>query len=205
MNKLLVAVALAAAANSALAGGFFDEPAVYGGIGYAKTNFNDDDQFDGMSLDDSDNGIHAFGGYRFNRYFAVELGVRDLGQYSARSGSISVKDEFTATTIGAVGLLPLGDNFSLYGRVGAGVVRLDEKVHYAGDRFSDDDTGGTSSLGLGVEFRPMGKSGLAVRLGWESHFFTVKTSRRAGNYFYDEKFDQRIDSYGLDVAYYFSL
>lgn len=206
MKKVLCAAAFVAAAQGALAGGFFNEPAVYGGLGFANTHFDDDDQFEGLRLDTSDKGIHVFGGYQFNPYFAVELSVRDLGEYSAHNNLGSLKDEFTATTIGAVGFLPLGANFSLYGRVGAGVVRLDSKATVNGyGHFSDDDTGGTSSLGAGVEYRPMGKSGLALRLGWESHFFTVKSAYRVGYYYYDEKFDQRIDTYGLDVAYYFSL
>lgn len=211
MRKSLIALCVAfgvnaLAANSVLADGFFDQPAVYGGVGYAKTHFNDDDQFDGIDSDTRDNGLHVFGGYQFNPYFAAEVSTRDLGEYSARGNGVTYREEFAATTIGAVGFLPLGSGFSLYGRVGVGAITLDEKVSYAGGHDSDDDAGGVSSFGAGVEYR---NSGLALRVGWESHLFTVETTRivTVGNYTYfdDDEYDQRIDSFGLDIAYYFSL
>lgn len=211
MKKSLIALGLVFGANIFAAGaasaeGFFNQPAVYGGLGYAKTHFDDDDQFYGIDADSRDSGLHLFGGYQFNPYFAVEVSTRDLGEYTARGYGIVYREEFTATTIGAVGFLPLGSGFSLYGRVGAGAVTLDEKVSYAGGHDSDDDTGGVSTLGAGVEYR---NSGLALRLGWESHFFTVETTQiySSGNRVYidDEEYDQRIDSFGLDIAYYFSL
>lgn len=211
MKKGVIALGLAIGANIFAAGyvsaeGFFNNSAVYGGIGYAKTHFDDDDQFDGVDADFRDNGFHVFGGYQFNPYLAVEVSTRDLGEYTARGPGFVYSEEFTATTIGAVGFLPLGSGFSVYGRVGAGAVTLDEKVSYSGGRDSDDDVGGVSSLGAGVEYR---NSGLALRLGWESHFFTVETTQiySSGNRIYidEEEYDQRIDSFGLDIAYYFSL
>ena len=209
MKGTLFAVALAAAASNAFSQGFFDQSAVYGGLGYAKHSFDDDGQLSGTNLDDEDNGLHAFGGYRFNKYLAAELSVRDLGEYKARGAGFTYSSEFSAITIGAVGFLPLGDRFSLYGRVGAGGVSLDEKLIGNGLRISDDDSGSTVTLGAGVEFRPFGTDGLAMRLGWESHFFTVETEYlvTVGNvsYWVEDDFDQRIDSFGLDIAWYFTL
>lgn len=210
MAKFWMMVFAFALATTARAEGFFSEPAAYGGLGFAKHSFDDDGQFRGFSRDDKDDGLHLFGGYRFNRNFAVELSARYLGEYTVRSNTLSYKSEFTGITVGAVGMLPLGDNFSLYGRVGLGVVTLDERLSGSGyGRHSDDDSGGTTSLGLGVEYRPAGTNGLALRLGWETHFFTVETTRvvNVNGFLFvdDDEFDQRIDSFGLDIAYYFSL
>lgn len=211
MRRSLIAFAIVMGsyvftASGAFADGFFHQPAVYGGLGYAKTHFNDDGQFDGLTADTRDKGLHVFGGYQFNPYFAVEVSTRDLGEYGAQGYDAVYREEFAATTIGAVGFLPLGSGFSLYGRIGAGAIALDEKVSYAGGHDSDDDAGGVSTLGAGVEYR---NSGLALRLGWESHFFTVETAQvfTAGNYAYidEDEYDQRIDSFGFDIAYYFSL
>ncbi len=206
MKKSLIALSLVLGASAALAEGFFDKPAAYGGVGFASTHFDDDDQFDGLDVDTRDNGLHVFGGYQFNPYFAVELSARDLGEYTTGSGAVYYKERFTATTVGGIGFLPLGSGFSLYGRAGLGAVTLEEKVSYAGGRDNEDDTGGVSSIGAGLEYR---NSGLALRLGWESHFFTVQTTRLIviGNtaYFDDDEYHQRIDSFGLDIAYYFSL
>lgn len=206
MRKSLIALCVVFGTSGAWAGGFIDQPAAYGGIGFANTHFDDDDQFDNVDTDTRDNGLHVFGGYQFNPYFAVELSVRDLGEYSARIQNIAYKEEFSAVTIGAVGFLPLGSGFSLYGRLGAGAITLDEKVTYGGYRDSDDDTGGVTTLGAGLEYR---NSGLALRLGWETHLFTVETTSitRSGNFYYfdEDEYDQRIDTFGLDVAYYFSF
>lgn len=209
MGKILLAAVLSAAASNAFSQGFFDQSAVYGGLGYAKHSFDDDGQFRGAQLDDEDNGLHAFGGYRFNKYLAAELSVRDLGEYQARAAGFAYQSEFSAVTIGAVGFLPLGDRFSLYGRLGAGSVSMDEKLTGPGVRVSDDDSGGTVTLGAGVEFRPFGTDGLAMRLGWESYFFTVETEYLlyVNNvaYWVEDEFDQRIDTFGLDIAWYFTL
>jgi OmpA-OmpF porin, OOP family len=207
MRTGLIALGIMLMANGALAGGFIENPAVYGGIGLANTHFDDDDQFEWASVDTRDSGIHAFGGYQFNRYLAVELSARDLGEYRADDGYTRHKEEFSAVTIGAVGFLPLGSSgFSLYGRIGAGVVSLDERVSEPGWSDSSSDSGGTSSLGAGIEYR---NSGFALRAGWESHFFTVQTTQYfdTGRYIYEdeEEYSQRIDSFGLDIAYYFSL
>lgn len=209
MKKSLIALCAVLGTSGALAGGFIDKPAVYGGIGSAKTSFDDDGLSDDMgstSEDTEDKGLHVFGGYQFNPYFAVELSSRDLGEYTSQSPSFVYKEEFSALTIGAVGFLPLGSGFSLYGRVGAGAITLDEKYSSAGFHDRNDDAGGVSTLGAGVEFR---NSGLAVRLGWETHLFTVETETyfNSGNYYYydEDEYDQRIDTFGLDIAYYFSL
>lgn len=209
MKKTLLALTLSTLAGVATAQGFINEPAAYGGLGYAKLSFDDDGQLSGTSQDDDDKGIHFWGGYRFNQYFAVELSARDLGEYTASGPDFRYEEEFSAVTIGAVGFLPLGDYVSLYGRIGAGWISLDEKLTTSSYRISDDDSGGVSTLGAGVEFRPMGRDKLAIRLGWESHFFTVETKQiiRVGNVsiLIEDDYDQRIDSFGLDVAYYFSL
>lgn len=209
MNRVLRVAALAVAASNTFAQGFFNQPVAYGGLGYARQSFDDDGQLRGTHLDDEDRGLHFFGGYRFNRYLAAELSVRDLGKYRARGSGFSYTSEFSAITLGAVGFLPLGEYFSLYGRVGAGGVRLDERFAGNGLRVSDDDSGSTVTLGAGIEYRPFGHEGLALRLGWESHFFTVETDYLVtiGNvsYWVEDEFDQRIDSFGLDIAWYFTL
>jgi OmpA-OmpF porin, OOP family len=210
MKKSLIALFAVLGTSGALAGGFIDQPAVYGGIGSAKSSFDDDGLYGDLgsrSDDTDDKGLHVFGGFQFNPYFAVELSSRDLGEYSAQSPSFIYKQEFSALTIGAVGFLPLGSGFSLYGRVGAGGISMDERYSSTTDRDRNDDAGGVSTLGAGIEFR---NSGLAVRVGWETHMFTVETETvyYSGNYYYyedEDEYDQRIDTFGVDIAYYFSL
>ncbi|MBS1207767.1 MAG: hypothetical protein H6R19_165 [Proteobacteria bacterium] len=68
-----------------------------------------------------------FGGYAFNKNFALEASYIDFGKYKASghdaSGtSISDSLDAKAFSIGAVGSYPLGDSFSLDGKLGVGLV-----------------------------------------------------------------------------------
>ena len=57
-------------------------------------------------------------GYRFSPYWAVELGYYDLGEYDFSSGSIAGTAKAKSVGLSVVGILPLGDMFDVYGRLG---------------------------------------------------------------------------------------
>lgn len=216
-------ISTAAQAEQRFNNSFFSEPAVYGGLGASRTSLDDDGYYDDIfsdlgagqpRTDDDDTGAHVFGGFRFNQHFAVELGTRDLGNYKASSATATYKQNFGAATVSAVGFLPMGKYVSLYGQAGLGSIGVSEKLTIDNFRAKSDDAAGTATLGAGVELRPMGQDGPALRLGWQSYFFSVRYDRYyvsgAGSnvqvFFRDENhYDQRIDTYGLDLAYYFSL
>ena len=69
-------------------------------------------------------GYKLFGGYQLNRNFAVEGGYFDLGRFNYAVNTTSL-DTFTSDTrvrglnLDLVGILPLTDQFSVFGRVGA--------------------------------------------------------------------------------------
>ena len=81
-----------------------------------------------------------FGGYQVNPNFAVEAGVADLGRISNDSGRIRSHGEY----VDAVGLLPLGSNFSLLGSAGLAHVNLNTS--------NGDASGMGLKLGLGGEY-----------------------------------------------------
>jgi len=84
------------------------------------------------STDDSDIGYQAAFGYRFTRYVALELGLSQYGSLTSTatgdidpgdgSGFVPVKVELAfnvgGPVIAGVGILPLGEKFELYGRIG---------------------------------------------------------------------------------------
>ncbi len=77
-----------------------------------------------LSSDNRDRAYRVFGGYQFNRYVAVEAAFFDLGHFSFRSttvpaGTLDGNFKLQGGGVDAVGTLPLTDNFSLLGRVGA--------------------------------------------------------------------------------------
>lgn len=128
------------------------------------------------SSDEKDTGWKLFGGYQFNKNFAVEGGYVDLGRFSAFSttvpaGTLSLRATSTAWNLDAVGILPFGNNFSLLGRVG--VVRSETKVSAAGTgavvvlvpNLKDHDTNYKLGLGLGYDFT----KSLGVRGEWERY------------------------------------
>jgi len=82
------------------------------------------------STEDTDIGYTAAFGYRFTRYFAAELGLAQYGETSSivradidqGQGFVPANVKFSFAVGGpifsAIGVLPLGDKFEIYGRVG---------------------------------------------------------------------------------------
>jgi len=109
------------------------------------------------SCDDSDSSFKVFGGYRFTRNFAVEAAYVDLGTLHA-NGSFSglpfdINTELTGVTVQAVGIAPLGDKFSLMGRVGAIFWDLSTSGTVAGFPGSTSDNGVDIALGAGAQYK----------------------------------------------------
>mgnify|MGYP001158814762 FL=1 len=78
----------------------------------------------GLTLDQRDNAYRVFGGYQFNRNFGLELGFFNLGKYhfqatTSPAGVLNGEMKVQGVNLDAVVALPLGDRFSLLGRVGA--------------------------------------------------------------------------------------
>lgn len=82
------------------------------------------------STEDSDIGYQAFFGYRFYRFFAAELGLAQYGSVeSVAKGDVDFGEGFLPTSvrytfsaggpvISAIGILPLGEKFELFARLG---------------------------------------------------------------------------------------
>ena len=88
-----------------------------------------------ISNNDRDEGYKVFGGYQFNRHFAIEGGYFDLGKFGftantlplgALNGNIKVK----GVNLDAVGILPFTEKFSAFGRVG--VNRAEARDSFSG-------------------------------------------------------------------------
>jgi OmpA-OmpF porin, OOP family len=80
--------------------------------------------------DERDMGYKVFGGYQFNRYFALEGGYFNLGKFDFRAdtlppGTLRGDIELQGVNLDAVGILPFTDKFSAFGRVGANYAKTD--------------------------------------------------------------------------------
>jgi OmpA-OmpF porin, OOP family len=71
------------------------------------------------ACDDLDSAWKLFGGYRFNRYFAVEASYVDWGKVTATgaTGARAAADQHSYG-IAALGSLQIGPQFSVFGKLG---------------------------------------------------------------------------------------
>jgi OmpA-OmpF porin, OOP family len=88
--------------------------------------------------DTRDGAWRIFGGYQFNRYWALELGYVDLGRFSFTSsiyptGSLNGELKARGDTLDLVGTMPITDNFSIIGRIGANYSRTQSAFNGTGN------------------------------------------------------------------------
>ena len=84
------------------------------GSGFATTSIDEDERSAAGKI---------FGGYQFNRYVALEGGYFNLGKFGytasvSTAGSLSGEIKLQGLNLDVVGILPLTDRFSAFGRVG---------------------------------------------------------------------------------------
>lgn len=95
-----------------------------------------------ISSDDRDTGYKLFAGYKYNRNFAVEAGYFDLGQFgftatTVPAGTLNGRIKLKGVNLDAVGILPINEKFSAFGRIG---------VSYAEAQDSFSGTGAVNAL-----------------------------------------------------------
>ena len=175
--RKLAAVVMATGMSAAVTGANAQQPPApldlrvdYGvyvgaGVGRSKT-----EAFCGGTCDTYDRTWNAFVGYQLNRHLAFELGYVDLGQFTV-SGTItgvpvtSVYDMW-AIELSGVGLLPLTDRFSIFGKLG--LFRYDSEANTTGVVVGDTGRRDTSyTLGIGAQYAFT--RNLAARLEWQSY------------------------------------
>jgi OmpA-OmpF porin, OOP family len=139
--------ALAALALTQSPTAFADDAGWYAGFnaGQSRAKIDDARIANGLLLDGftttsigDDNhhfGFKAFGGYEFNRYFALESGYFDLGRFgftadTLPAGSLRGDIKIKGVNFDAVGSVPIGEKFSLFAR--AGVNYADSKDSFSG-------------------------------------------------------------------------
>jgi OOP family OmpA-OmpF porin len=117
----------------------------------------------GVSCDDKDTAWKILGGYQFNRHFAVELGYTDLGEVSASGPGGSASIESSAFELVAVGMMPIVDKFSIYGKLG--MYRGETDASAPGVSISESNTDLTFGIGVRYDFI----RNLGVRAEWQKY------------------------------------
>ena len=149
MRYAAMLAALALVSSPALAQ---DQKGFYIGAGVGMSTIKDacTDVPAGVSCDDEDTATKFFGGYQFNRNFALELGYTDLGKASASFpglGSASV--EASGFELLALGIVPLSPSWSIYGKGGLFLWDVDLKDS-TGMVGTGSETGTSLTYGFGV-------------------------------------------------------
>lgn len=136
------------------------------------------------TIDDSDTGFGLAGGYQLNRNFAFEFAYVDLGSVDYRAAAtVSFQGEEADADVGlessadgpvlsALGILPLGERFSVFGRVGLSLLTAKGTATITVDgntqRDSQDSQKTDPVLGVGAEYS-LSKY-FAIRLAWDRYF-----------------------------------
>jgi OOP family OmpA-OmpF porin len=156
LGTALMAAAPAVFAQDADKGGY-----IGGAFGQSKLNDGCSDirdafaMFAGSSVsscDETDTGWKILGGIRVNKHFNVEFSYINWGEIAGAGTLVGVPVNVTgeATSFGAaaVGILPLNDRFSLFGK--AGVLMTDLKVTISGGGTSVSESDDATELHIGV-------------------------------------------------------
>jgi outer membrane protein with beta-barrel domain len=154
LKRLLTAlVILGACAVPAHAGLF-----VGGSVGDATIN----DEDSGFSFDANDTGYKVFAGFTLFKFFALEASYVDLGTPEDTIAGTEISVDATGWDVYAVGILPLGKHFEIFGK--AGIIVWDAETSVTGSADESDD-GNDPAYGAGVAFK-FGEH-IALRLEYE--------------------------------------
>jgi OOP family OmpA-OmpF porin len=175
MLRLLSAAALGSLAGAGAVAQ--DNGYYYGGLSVGQSQANIDDEriragllgaglgTTSLSLNERGTAFKLFGGYQFNRYFALEGGYFDLGRfgYTATTfptGTLDGQIKLRGFNLDLVGTLPISERLSVIGRVGAQIAKASDSfngtgaVHVPNRNPSKRETNYKVGLGLQYEVTP---------------------------------------------------
>lgn len=131
--------------SSAIAQDSTTGPYIGANVGATRAQFNNDSinstlanqgfTVNSRTENNRSTGYKLFGGYQFNRNFAVEGGYFDLGRFNyalntTPLGTFSSDTRVRGLNLDLVGMLPLSDQFSIFGRAGAAYAQ--SRANFAG-------------------------------------------------------------------------
>ncbi len=155
------------------------------------------------SFDDKDTAYRVYGGYRFHRNFAAELAYVDLGRYQLRStvlpaGTLTNRIRSSGAELSVLGLLPLGERWTAFGRLGILAART--KASYSGDGSifvsggESEQTKRTSGMVYGIGAMADLTPRFGLRLEWNEY-------RKLGDDLTGGEFDARVLSAGVQYRF----
>ena len=132
-----------------------------------------------QEVNDTDTGWKLYMGYRFLPYFALEGAYAALGETSLKTAGTSLKVEVNDTLyLAAVGMLPLGDRFVLFGKVGVFSAETDVVACLPAVCVNEKERQDGWMYGVGLDFFFTRQWGM--RAEWE-RFTNVGSDQTPGN------------------------
>ena len=133
-----------------------------GETGLARAQIGAGPTISGISTNDRDTGYKVFLGRQFNPYLGLELGYFNLGQNrisvatTAPVGALNGEIRIQGVAFDVVGTLPITDNFSALGRVGAQYARTRSQYQGSGGIVplspNPSDRQGNVKVGVGLQY-----------------------------------------------------
>lgn len=149
LGGLAIGILTCAAAFGATANDeYVTKKGAYVGASIGQSAYVEENVLGSEDFEGTDFGWKIFGGYRFSRYFGIDVGYYDLGEPDDTISGINAKVELTGWNFSGVGVLPLG-RFEFFGRLG--LFAWDGKATASVGSFSDtaNDSGTDGSAGIG--------------------------------------------------------
>ena len=155
MRKIAIIVLLPAFIASPAVAADFYAGVNMGIVNFGYTNITNNGQ----------TGFGVLGGYTVNRNFAVEVEYDSLGEFDDSSLGNTVKG--SSLGFSGVGVWPLNDQFSLFGKLGLASTTLKSSPlpGYSGGTYTDISTGLTAGIGGQLSIR----SAAAIRFGYDNY------------------------------------
>jgi OOP family OmpA-OmpF porin len=151
MKKLFAAIAISMVGTAAMAQdtGWY----VGGAFGQSKAKgFCDELAGLNVTCDDSDVAIKGIGGYQFSRNFALEMGLTTGGSAEVRGSGGRLAVDFAVLEGTAVGILPLSDKFSFFGKLGIYTSAVEWELRTTTLNDEQKKTNSDFTYGIGVSF-----------------------------------------------------
>ena len=164
---LLIAAAPLAASTNVLAQTQTSPTGFYGGVGAGVSRTDLNGTGIAGSTDKKDSVWKLFGGYQLNRNIAVEAGYVDMGKASVAGPQGFTSAESNAWQIGAVGSLPLSQQFALTGKLGVARTSTDSSGIVNGTAFAGTQHNTAPTYGLGLRYDL--SQNVALRGDWDRY------------------------------------
>jgi len=164
MKKILLGLMLVlmSAAVAAQDRGFY----IGAHVGQAKAKeFCDGIGGTGIQCEDKDNIWKILGGYQFSRNFAAEIAYSAPAEVTASLGAARIGVETTIWELVGVGMLPVVDRFSVYGKLGLYRAETEDSNNFGAPTSSETNNDLTFGFGARYDITPR----FAVRGEWQRY------------------------------------